>query len=57
MSLESAAKAVTDVVDQTKKVTETAIKKAWSIMDAATEKKSPGEYLGQRAIKSIQGEH
>jgi hypothetical protein len=37
------------------KVADTAIKKAWSIMDAATEKQSPSEYLGQQAVKSIQG--
>lgn len=31
------------------------VKKAWSIMDAATEKISPGEYLSTQAIQSIQG--
>ena len=56
VSLEStAAKASRDVMDSTKRVTETAIKKAWSILDAASEKKLPSEYLGQRAISAIQG--
>ncbi len=47
----TALKAVTE----TTKLTETALKKAWSIMDAATEKKSPSEYLSQTAIKAVQG--
>jgi hypothetical protein len=34
---------------------ETLVKKAWSIMDAASEKKRPSEYLGDRARRSIQG--
>jgi hypothetical protein len=55
MSLETAAKTVTDAASQTLKVADTAIKKAWSIMEAASEKKSPSEYLGQKAVKSIQG--
>jgi hypothetical protein len=56
MSLETAAKTVTDVASQTLKVADAAVKKAWSIMEAAAEKKSPSEYLGSKAIKSIQGE-
>jgi hypothetical protein len=32
------------------------VKKAWSIMDAATEKTRPGEYLSTQAIQSIQGQ-
>jgi hypothetical protein len=31
------------------------IKKAWSIMDAASEKKTPSQYLSDRAVRSIQG--
>ena len=42
-------------VDTTTKLAETAIKKAWSILDAASEKKPPSEYLSQNAIKAIQG--
>jgi hypothetical protein len=55
MPLETATKAATDVVNQTMKVTETAIKKAWSIMEAATEKHSPSEYLSKKAVNSMQG--
>jgi hypothetical protein len=56
MPLEATTKAVTDVVNQTMKVADTAIKKAWSIMEAATEKRSPSEYLSQKAVNSIQGQ-
>lgn len=31
------------------------VKKAWSIMDAASEKKQPSDYLSPKTIKSIQG--
>lgn len=34
---------------------ENLVKKAWSILDAASEKKRPSEYLGERARRSIQG--
>ena len=34
---------------------ENLVKKLWSIMDAASEKKAPGDYLSSRAISSIQG--
>jgi hypothetical protein len=57
MAIETAAKVTTDIVEKTAKVAETAMKKAWSIMEAAAEKKSPSEYLGQRSVKSIQGEN
>ena len=50
------------VVDATKKTVDTArrglesfVSKAWSIMDAVSEKRRPTEYLGQRAVSSIQG--
>lgn len=44
------------VVQMAEKGVETLIKKAWSIMDAATEKETPSQYLSERAIHSIQGE-
>ena len=31
------------------------VKKAWSIMEAASEKQMPSHYLSDRAIRSIQG--
>lgn len=48
-------KTVTDTVKTATQVAETGIKKAWSILDAAGEKKAPSEYLSQKAIGSIQG--
>ncbi len=33
------------------------IKKLWSLMDAASRKEAPGEYLSSPAIRSIQGKH
>ena len=56
MTLETAAvKATVDTTRTAVKTAETAIKKAWSILDAATEKKTPSETLSPQAIKAIQG--
>lgn len=48
-------KAVTDTISTTLKLTEAALKKVWSVLDAASEKKPPSEYLSPNAIKAIQG--
>lgn len=45
----------TDVVKTTVKVAEAAVKKAWSIIDAASQKHTPSEYLSPQAIQSMQG--
>jgi len=45
----------TDVAQKTLKVAEATVKKAWSIMDAASEKPSPSQYLTPQAIRAIQG--
>ena len=52
-----------DVVKEAVSVTNTAVresiylaKKAWSLMDAASEKKQPTEYLSERAVRNIQGQ-
>jgi hypothetical protein len=50
-----AEKVIADTVTATLKVAEAAVKKAWSLMDAASEKKPPSEYLSPNAIKAIQG--
>ncbi len=56
MTLEAtAAKATQDTIRQGVRTTEALLKKAWSILDAATEKKSPSEYLSPKAIAAIQG--
>jgi hypothetical protein len=54
-AIDETAQVATDVVKATAKLTEAAIRKVWSILDAASEKKPPSEYLSQDAIKAIQG--
>jgi hypothetical protein len=44
-----------EVSRNTIRLTEGTIKKAWSILDAASEKKTASEILSQRAIQAIQG--
>jgi hypothetical protein len=48
-----------DVAAKTARVAERRVgdlvEKAWSIMDAASEKRVPSEYLSRRAICSIRG--
>lgn len=53
--LDTAVSAVTDVTKTTLKIAETIAKKAWSIIDAASQKKAPSEYLSPQAIQSMQG--
>ncbi len=56
MSLESTAVGITkDAVNKGVNFIETTIKKAWSLLDAASEKKSPSEILGKKGLSSIQG--
>jgi hypothetical protein len=59
MSLEAAgtemAKAAVDVTQTGLKLVDSAVKKAWSVMDAASEKRAPSEYLSQQAISAMQG--
>jgi hypothetical protein len=53
-------KLVTDEATETatavEKGLEALVKKAWSVLDAASEKKQPTQYLGDQAIRSIRGE-
>jgi len=44
-----------NAINETAKTTDIAIKKAWSILDAASEKKLPGDVLSPQAVKAIQG--
>jgi len=48
-------KTVIDTAMTTARIVEAGLKKAWSILDAASEKKAPSEYLTQNAIRAIQG--
>jgi hypothetical protein len=47
--------AATDTVHIGKQAVEQVVHRAWSLLDAASEKKSPGEYLNRKAIDAIQG--
>jgi len=42
-------------VEKAAKVVEMGVKKAWSILDAASEKKAPGEVLSSNGVKAVQG--
>ena len=56
MPLESTIiNSATDVTKKAVQVVNTGIKKAWSILEAASEKKHPSELLSQNAIQTIQG--
>ena len=51
----TAVKTVSDTTKGVVRTAETLVKKLWSIMDAASEKKAPGDFLSSQAISSIQG--
>jgi len=51
----SVEKFVVDTVKASAKVAEAAVKKAWTVMEAAAEKKAPTEYLSPKAVGAIQG--
>lgn len=44
-----------EVVQKTISTVESTLKKIWSVLDAASEKKVPSEILSQQGIKAIQG--
>ena len=56
MSAQEGFKAAADAIQKTEKVVEGMVKKAWSILDAATEKMKPSEQVSQGAILKIQGQ-
>ncbi len=56
MSIETAAmKVAGDSAQESLRVADTALKKVWRILDAASEKKPPSEYLSKQAIGAVQG--
>lgn len=56
MSVETAAvKGTRDVASKGIRITDGIMKKAWSILEAAVEKKPASEILNQKAIRSVQG--
>ncbi|HNZ02198.1 MAG TPA: hypothetical protein PKJ34_13360 [Anaerolineaceae bacterium] len=48
-------KAAQDAAGKGVRLVETAVKKAWSILDAASEKQRPTDILSQKSIRSMQG--
>jgi len=48
-------KFVADTAIKAARMGEAAIRQAWSLMEAATEKKRPSEVLSQEAVRRIQG--
>ena len=48
-------KSTTEATKATAKVVESSIRKAWSVLDAAAEKRAPSEVLSKQAISAIQG--
>ena len=57
MTVEATTKAAGDTARATVRGLEGLLKRAWSLMDAASEKKTPSDYLSSRAIQSIQGKY
>jgi hypothetical protein len=55
MTFEGTTKVVLDTTNSITKITEMSLKKAWSILDAASKKKIPSECLSQNAIRALQG--
>ncbi len=55
MPADQAFKITEQAVTGAVKTAETTLKRAWSILDAATEKQSPSEFLSPQAIQAIQG--
>ena len=51
-----AIKTATDAVKTGTKLMEATLKKAWSVLDAASEKKPPSEVLSKKAVKAVQGQ-
>ncbi len=48
-------KLIMDAAQRAMRLTETALKKAWSVMDAASEKDMPSKYLSPQTVEAIQG--
>jgi hypothetical protein len=44
-----------EIVRSVEKVLKVFVKEVWSILEAASEKKTPSQYLSEPAIRSIQG--
>lgn len=56
MSEKLIADATTETARVAEKGMESLVRKAWSVMEAASEKRAPSQYLTERAVSSIRGE-
>ena len=57
MALETVAvKTATDAATQAVRAADSALKKFWSVLDAAAEKTPPSETMTQKGIQSMQGQ-
>lgn len=54
-SLEKSTAIVTDVAKSSLKLSAQAVKDIWSVLDAAAEKPAPSKYMGEAAIRAVQG--
>lgn len=54
MSEKLVADATVETAQVAKKGVEGLARKAWSVMEAASEKKAPSQYLSDQAVRSIQ---
>jgi len=50
-----AADATMKTAETAKRGVERLVKKAWSVMEAATEKEKASQYLSEKGIKAMQG--
>ena len=55
MSEKLVADATVETAQVAQKGVEGLVRKAWSVMEAASEKKAPSQYLSDQAVRSIQG--
>jgi hypothetical protein len=56
MTLESKKSEITDkIIKRAPEVAESSIRKIWTILDAASEKELPSEFLSRDAVRAIQG--
>ena len=56
MTEKIAIDAAVKTADATRRGLEQLVRKAWSVMDAASEKRRPSEYLSGQGVRSIRGE-
>lgn len=48
-------KLITETAFSATRLAESAVKETWTKLDAASDKPKPSEFLGQKAIRAIQG--